>query len=72
MTESGWKGQILVVMCGPFTSEQAKLTHQKTRVDPSKVIAGWVWLKRYNYRYADLEIPNIDDIPLPYIMDNER
>jgi hypothetical protein len=72
MTESGWKGQILVVMCGPFTSEQSKLTRQRTNVDPQKVIAGWKWLKKNNFRYQNVEIPNIEEIPLPYIIDNER
>ncbi len=72
MTESGWKGNILVVMCGPFTNEQALVTRAKTSVDPFKVIAGWVWLKSNNYRYKDVVIPNVDDIPLPYLLDEER
>jgi hypothetical protein len=72
MTKSGWKGHILVVMCGPFTSEQALLKRAKTRVDPQKVIAGWVWLKANNFRYKDVTIPNIDDILLPYLLDDER
>jgi len=72
MTDCGWMGHILVVMCGPFTSEQALLTREKIRVDPYKVIAAWVWLKHNNYRYRDLEIPHIDSIPLPYILDDER
>ena len=72
MANSGWKGHILVIMCGPFTTEQALLTRAKTSVDPHKVIAGWVWLKANNYRYKDLEIPNIADIPLPRLLDDER
>jgi hypothetical protein len=72
MTKSGWKGHILVVMCGLFTSEQALLRRAKTRVDPQKVIAGWVWLKTNNFRYKDVTIPNIDDIASPYLLDKER
>jgi len=72
MTESGWAGHILVVMCGPFTSEQALLTRSRVSVDPYKVIAAWVWLKNNNYRYKDMVIPHIDSIPLPYILDGER
>jgi hypothetical protein len=52
--------------------KQAKITGERTRVDPHKIIAGWVWLKQNNYRYETIEIPNVDDIPLPYIMDDER
>jgi len=72
MTESGWKGRIIVVLCGPFTSEQSRITRLKIMVDPSKVIRGWRWLIYYNYRYHGLPIPHIDDIPLPYILDQER
>ena len=72
MTESGWKGNILVVWCGPFTTEQAMVTKAKTSVDPQKVIAGWLWLKSNNYRYKDVTIPHVDDIPMPYLLDGER
>jgi uncharacterized CHY-type Zn-finger protein len=72
MTESGWKGKMLVVMCGPFTNEQYLKTKAKTSVNPDKVIAAFKWLKENNYRYRDIEIPNSDDIPQPYIMDEER
>ena len=72
LTKSGWKGNILVVMCGPFTKEQAKLTRARMSVCPYKVIRAWEWLKANNYRYFGIEIPHIDDIALPYIMDEER
>jgi hypothetical protein len=72
MTESGWKGKILVVMCGPFTSEQALLTQARSTVDPNKVIAAWEWLVEHNYRYKDFVIPQIGNIPTPLIMDEER
>ena len=72
LTESGWKGHILVVMCGPFTNQQSKMTRAKTSVCPNKVIRSWRWLKANNYRYSETDIPNIADIPLPYIMDEER
>ena len=41
LTKSGWKGQILVVLCGPFTNEQAKLTRARTSVCPLKVLSAW-------------------------------
>jgi hypothetical protein len=72
MTECGWKGRFLVVLCGPFTSEQVRLTRLKTMVDPYKVIRGWEWLIFYNYRYEGMLIPQVDKIPLPYILDQER
>ena len=61
-------GIILVVLCGPFTTTQKALTLAKTAVRPSKVIAAWKWLKKHNYRYKDLTIPNAKDIPQPQII----
>jgi hypothetical protein len=72
MTESGWAGHILVVMCGPFTKEQDLVTRSRVAVNPEKVIAAWAWLVHNNYRYKGLPIPHIDAIPLPHILDGER
>jgi uncharacterized CHY-type Zn-finger protein len=72
MTESGWKGKIIVVLCGPFTKEQHKLTIERITVDPKMVITGWNWMLRNNYRYYGLKQKNIADIPLPYILEQER
>jgi hypothetical protein len=71
MTKSGWKGQILVVLCGPFTDAQNKMTRDRMTVCPKKVIASWEWLKANNYRYKDIEVPTEDEIPLPRIIDSE-
>jgi hypothetical protein len=71
LTTSGWKGNILVVLCGPFTKEQATLTKARMSVSPSKVIRAWEWLKANNYRYSEVVVPHVSDIALPYIMDDE-
>ncbi len=62
----------MVVMCGPFMTEQGLVTGAKTSAYLHKVIAGWRWLKSNNYRYKDVTIPNVVDIPLPYLLDGER
>ena len=72
MTESGWKGKMLVVLCGPFTSAQKVLTLARMHVRPDVIIQAWIWLKNNNYRYRMIEIPHVDSIPLPHIMDEER
>jgi len=66
LTNRGTKGLILVVLCGPLT--QRALTLKKKAVDPTKVIKAWQWLKENNFRYKDEVIPNIDNIPLPYVV----
>jgi hypothetical protein len=72
MIESRWKGSILVVMCGPFTSEQTRLTIEGTRVRPLSVSAGWEWLQCNNYKYRDFKIPPIGSIPMPHLINEER
>jgi hypothetical protein len=69
LTESGLKGLILVVLCGPFTETQKAFTLDQISVDPLKVIAAWRWLKANNYRYRNDTIPHIDDIPLPKVIE---
>ena len=68
LTDAGTKGLILVVLYGPFTTTQKALTLKKTAVDPEKVVKAWHWLKTNNFRYREDKIPNIDDIPLPYVV----
>jgi hypothetical protein len=66
---SGLKGQIMVVLCGPFTSTQRAITLKKTAVDPKKVIAAYEWLKKHNHYYKDVDIPSVEEIPLPVIIE---
>ena len=64
LTDAGTKGLILVVLCGPLTTTQKALTLKKTAIDPDKVVKAWHWLKANN----EDKIPNIDYIPLPYVV----
>ena len=68
LVENGMTGMILVVLCGPFTTTQTAITMKKTAVDPDKVVRAWHWLKCHNIRFKDDTIPNIDDIPKPYVI----
>jgi hypothetical protein len=72
LSESGLKGLILVVLCGPFTSTQKALVLKKINIDPRKVIAAWRWLKANNFRYRNDIIPHIDDIPLAKIIEDNK
>jgi hypothetical protein len=69
LSSSGMKGIILVALCGPFTTTQKALTYGKVAVDPLKVVMAWQWLKDNNFRYKDDEIPHIDSVPLPQIIE---
>jgi hypothetical protein len=72
LSESGLKGLILVVLCGPFTATQKALILKKVAVDPLKVVAAWRWLKANNYRFRDDVIPNVDDIAIPKIVEENK
>ena len=68
----GMQGSILVVLCGPFTKDQRKMTYKKTTVRPNKVVEAFKWLKENNYHYANIEIPELDKIPIPKIIDERE
>lgn len=72
IADSGMKGIVLVVLCGPFTETQVALTMAKTAVRPELVIAAWAWLKANNFRYAEDDIPSIDSLPEPYYIHDNR
>lgn len=67
LAESGMKGTIVVVLCGPFTSTQRALVMEQCQVRPEYVIEAFNWLKENNYLYKDFIIPDIDNIPTPII-----
>jgi hypothetical protein len=70
LSNAGMKGQLLVVLCGPFTSTQRAMTRAQTLVDAQKVINAFRWLKENNIHYAEIEIPNVEDLPIPRIIEN--
>jgi hypothetical protein len=47
---------IAVILCGPFTSKQKRITLEKTQVRPHKVKKAIQWLKQNNVLYADIEL----------------
>jgi hypothetical protein len=65
----GLKGQIMMVLCGRFTTTQRALTMKKTLVNAERVIRAFEWLKKNNFVYKDIVIPDLEDIPLPVVID---
>lgn len=63
------KGNILVVLCGPFTKTQKALTMKKVMVNPDKVIKAFEWLVQNNIHYKHDRVPGIDEIPIPRIFE---
>jgi hypothetical protein len=71
LADAGLKGQLLVVLCGPFTKTQVALARAQTLVNADKVIAAFEWLKQNNYHYRDIAIPRPEDLPIPRIIDDD-
>lgn len=71
LADAGLKGQLLVVLCGPFTHTQKALTFAQTLVNATKVIAAFEWLKVNNYHYHNIDIPRVEDLPIPQIIEND-
>ena len=65
LLEAGMKGEIVCVLCGPFTKTQEARTRDIYGVRPDKVIAALNWLKNNNHYYKDIKIPSVDEIPQP-------
>lgn len=72
LSEAGLNGQLLVVLCGPFTSTQKAIALQKVKVRPDKLILAFEWLKKNNIYYKDMIIPQAEDLPTPQILDNSE
>lgn len=67
---SSMKGNIMVVLCGPFTTDQKAIAMKRTQVNPKKVIAAFRWLKNNNYFYENDVLPTENDIPVPIVLEN--
>ena len=68
LVDAGLKGEIMVVLCGPWDETQKSLAKNRYTVRPEKIMAAFAWLKKNNHYYTDLEIPDIADLPLPIIV----
>jgi len=69
--QSGFQGKLLVVLCGPSASTQKALVWEATQVDPCKVTAAFEKCKQMNYLCQDFEIPHIDSIPAPIVLEED-
>ena len=71
LRSSGLKGKIVVVLCGPFTTTQKALVRKQVQVCPAKVLSAFNWLKRNNYLHHGLELPDLNDVPLPILLEED-
>ena len=67
MLSEQMNGNLLVVLCGPFTSTQKALVLKQTQVSVTKMRAAFEWLKENNYHYKNMTIPEHNELPIPVI-----
>ena len=68
--DAGLHGQIAIVLCGPFTTDQRALVMKWSVIRPKKVKAALQWLKIHNIFFQNVQIPEV--IPEPIIVDNSK
>jgi hypothetical protein len=61
--DAGLQGNIMVILCGPFTTTQKTIAMEATRVRPEKVMAAFEWLVENNCHYTVDDIPDPNDFP---------
>ena len=66
--DSGMRGNILVVLCGPFTSTQKAMTLEACSVNPQDIVNALRWLIDNNVQYKNETIPHVDEIPVPHVI----
>lgn len=70
LQESGLKGSILVVLCGPFTTTQKAMVRDQVTVNPEKVTRAFKWLIEHNYKYENATIPTPEEMTTPIIIED--
>lgn len=68
LTNAGLQGQLLVVLCGPFTTTQKAELMRQTSINPRKVIPAFKWLKKNNRLYHGIQIPSMEELPIPQVI----
>ena len=68
----GMHGNIVAVLCGPFTDTQAAIAREAVTVRQEKVVAAFKWLKKNNHHCKNDETPNEDELPVPLIIEHDK
>ena len=70
LIDAGLKGEIVCVLCGPFTRAQKAVVRDQTNVRYEKLVAAFNWLKLHNHFFNDLVIPAPGEIKSPVLLYN--
>lgn len=72
LADSGMNGNIYVVLSGPFTKDQVAVAKRAVSVNRDRIIKALNWLKENNIHYRNEIIPDVDEVPLPILLENQE
>lgn len=72
LVEAGLEGEIICVLCGPFTKTQHALVREQLRIRPEVIREAFEWLKLNNHYYGgDFCIPETTQFRQPKIIQDD-
>lgn len=72
LVEAGLTGEIVCVLCGPFTRAQQAVVRNQFSVRSEKIREAFVWLKMNNHFFSKFDIPSSDSMKMPVILYNDN
>lgn len=72
LVEAGLSGEIVCVLCGPFTRAQQAVVRTQFAVRSEKIIAAFEWLKANNHFFSRFEMPSLESMKMPVILYNDN
>ena len=71
LIRNGLSGDLVCVLCGPFSKIQKRKAEWTMKVRWEKVKHAFRWLKQNNHFYKDFVMPRKEDMPRPTILFND-
>ena len=68
----GVENEIYCILAGPFTTNQRALALRSSKIDTHKVIRAFAWLKANNVHYYDIDVPDLESMPIPIVVDHSH
>lgn len=71
LVDAGLNGDIVCVLCGPFTRAQHAVVRNQFLIRNEKIKEAFLWLKANNHFYKDIEMPDMESIKQPVLLYND-
>lgn len=71
LIRAGLKGEMVCVLCGPFTRAQQTVLRNQLVVRHEYMVRAFEWLKKYNHFFRNFCIPEPDSFKAPVLLYND-